>query len=140
MNENILSKLRQDAMETLDNLDLEHLSKDGYLLAGASLALLEYISGEEKSQAQAQRAVDVLPESSINENIDEMNIATVSFWRSIDAYENSRSALDRDNMVGNLQKLLEWYEKMIVELRLKIRDPECIDLMKQFYAHISNRI
>lgn len=86
------------------------------------------------------KTIDALPESNINENISEMNSSTVDFWKSINVFENSRTQQNKKSMIDSLEKLLAIYEKVIVELRHKVQFPECIDILKQFYINISNRI
>lgn len=137
-----------DARETIE--ELKRLDdKDSFILYGASLAVLNYEKEnadnicehkENETQAKIGGNDDILPESDINEHIQDMNISMVNFWKSIDQFENMRTQENKDIMISNLKKLLEIFEYIISELRLKAQWEECVKMLKQFYLDLKNKI
>lgn len=149
MNEKQMKKLKQDAQETIDNINPDKLTKDSYVLLGASMAILDHDKQQEtqmpiETQTNALNgnfeSLDPIPESNINENIDDLRYLVVDFWNSYNIFENTRTEENKTIMIKKLENLLNVFENAIVELRHKVQQPESINLIKRFYSNLRNKI
>lgn len=103
----------------------------------------EYITYQKENSSQNEpkkEQYDILPESNINEYIDELNNATVEFWKSSNNFDKKRTQESKDEMLNCLEDMLKEFEEVILEVRIKCQFPECLEIFQEFYKNLKNKI
>lgn len=107
MTESQLQQLKSDAQETLANIDFDKLTKDTFLLAGASMGILSNPDMPAQAPMMAQERVDFVPQSQIDELLQDLLRTFIAYSSEKSEYQVTPSDTNKADMLRSLDAMLD---------------------------------